>query len=625
MIQPQQQPAQGSLDASARSHETIYDLVKGHAERRPSAVAIASPSRQPLTYRRLCTQVEYAVCALQSLGVGCHDRVAMVLPNGPETAAAFLAVSSCATSAPLNPAYGSEEFEFYLSDLNAKALLVGSGMDSPARVVARAQGIPIVELSPTLEAEAGVFTIQSNDRRRKPKCGTAQPSDVALALYTSGTTSRPKLVPLTHTNLGTSAIHMRDTYELDADDRCLNIMPLYHIHGLAVALLAPLVAGGSVVCTPGFDASRFFEWVDAFSPTWYTAVPTMHLAILGEAEANQEVISRRPMRFICSRSAALPHPVMAGLEQVFGVPALEAYGLTEASPHVAGNRLPPHRRRHGSAGKAAGPELAIMDEGGSLLAAGKTGEIVVRGENVFRGYEDDPEANRNSFVDGWFRTGDQGYLDEDGYLFFTGRIKEIINRGGEKIAPKQIDDVLLDHPAVSQAVTFAAPHPTLGEDIAAAVVLQEGAMVTEKELREWAFARLADHKVPSQVLIIDQMPTNSMGKVQRRRVAEILGKELRPIFVAPSSALETGLAKLWSEVLSLDQVGAYDNFFALGGDSISATRLVSRAREVFSVELPLTSVFREPVLADQALIIEESILSRLESLSEEEARRAGQS
>ncbi len=595
----------------------MYALIKGHAKRSPSAVAIAAPSRQPLTYHRLWIQVEDAIVDLQAMGVGRRDRVAMVLPNGPEMAVAFLAVSSGATCAPLNPAYGSGEFEFYLSDLNPKALLVGSGMASPARAVAIAQGIPIMELSPVLEAEAGIFTLEGEDRHGEAVCSSAQPDDVALVLYTSGTTSRPKLVPLTHRNLCVSAVHMRDTYELDVNDRCLNIMPLFHIHGLAAALLASLVSGGSVVCSPGFDASHFFAWLDTFSPTWYTAVPTMHLAILGEAAANQATIARRPLRFIGSRSAALPARIMVELERVFGAPALEAYGLTEASPHVTGNRLPPHRRKPGSVGQAAGPEVAIMDEDGILVAGGQTGEIVIRGDNVFQGYDGNPEATSNSFVSGWFRTGDQGYLDEDGYLFITGRIKEIINRGGEKVVPKEVDDVFLDHLAVEQAVTFGVPHPTLGEDIAAGVVLRKDATATERQIREWAFARLAAHKVPSQVLILEQLPTGPTGKVQRTSLAEGLAHPIRPAFEPPRTRVEDTLMGIWVQVLDLDQIGVHDNFFALGGDSLSATRLVSQVRVAFHVELPLEAIFREPVLANQALLIEDLILSWIESLPEE--------
>lgn len=602
---------------------TILDLLAIWAERTPRASAILAPNRKPLSYHGLYWQIQDSIKQLRAMGLGRNDRIAMVLPNGPEMAVAFLAVSSAATSVPLNPALGVDDFKYYFSDLKPKALLVDAQTASPARAVARTLGIPVLELVPTLEAESGIFALEGDERQDTAPVGTAQSDDIALILYTSGTTSRPKLVPLTHANLWTSAMQMKDTYELDPDDRCLNIMPLFHIQGLAVALLAPLAAGGSVVCTPSFDASHFFGWLDTFSPTWYSAVPTMHLAILGQAETSQTVIARHPLRFVCSRSAALPARVMVELERVFGAPAVEAYGLTEASSNVTSNRLPPQQQKPASVGKASGPEVAIMDEGEALVTAGQSGEIVIRGDNVFQGYEGNPEANRESFVDGWFRTGDQGYLDEDGFLLITGRIREVINRGGEKIAPKEIDDLLLEQPAVEQAVTFAVPHSTLGEDIAAAVVLRKGTSATEQQIREWAFARLAAYKVPSQVLILDKLPTGATGKVRRTRLAEELAPSLRPTFVAPRTWVEDALMEIWAEVLSLDQIGIYDNFFVLGGDSLSATRLVSRIRVVFHVELPLESVFREPVLADQALFIEDLILSKIESLPDEWNQAAG--
>jgi acyl-CoA synthetase (AMP-forming)/AMP-acid ligase II len=570
----------------------------------------------------LNNQVDYTIQMLRTKGVGRNDRIAIVMPNGPEMAVALLAVSSIATSAPLNPASSEAEFEFYLSDLRPKAMLVGKGIDSRARTVAHAQDIPTLELSPIVQAEAGIFALEGDIQNRRTAVCPAQPDDVALALYTSGTTSRPKLVPLTHTNLYTSAVHLRDIYELGEEDRCLNVMPLFHLHGLAVALLVPLAACGSVVCTPGFDASRFFGWVDAFKPTWYTAVPSMHVAILAQAEANRAVIARRPLRFIGSRSAALPVPVLFELERVFGAPVLEAYGLTETSPTVASNRLAPARRKPGSVGQAAGPKVAIMAEGGNLLPAGQTGEIVVRGVTVFRGYDGNPEANKDAFLSGWFRTGDQGYLDDEGYLFVSGRLKEIINRGGEKVAPREVDDVLMDQPSVAQAVAFAIPHPTLGEDIAAAVVLREGAQTTAQQVREWAFDRLAAHKVPSQIMIVDQLPAGPTGKVQRSALVEELADRLKPLFASPENWIEDALISIWTDVLGKDQIGVLDNFFALGGDSLTATQLVSRVRARFHVELMLESVFREPTLAGQALVVEELIISSIESLSNAEARHA---
>jgi len=539
------------------------------------------------------------------MGMGRNDRVAIVLPNGPEMAVAFVAVAAGATSAPLNPAYRANEFDFYLSDLKAKALIIQSGMDSPAIAVAHARGIPIIELLPALEAEAGIFTLRGDKRSRTARNGFAQPNDVALVLHTSGTTSRPKIVPLTQTNICTSAHNIRVALELVDSDRCLNVMPLFHIHGLMAATLSSLATGASVVCTPGFDASKFFGWLEAFRPTWYTAVPTMHQAILERAASNRHIIARCPLRFIRSCSASLPPKSMAELEGVFNAPVIESYGMTEAAHQMASNPLPPRQRKPGSVGVAAGPEVAIMDEAGNLLPAGETGEIVIRGANVTRGYENNPAANESAFTNGWFRTGDQGYMDANGYFYITGRLKEIINRGGEKIAPREVDEALIDHPAVAQAVTFAVPHATLSEDVAAAVVLRENASVTERELREFAFARLADYKVPSQVVIVDEIPKGPTGKLQRIGLAEKLAKKLKAAFVAPRNAVESTLARIWAEALGLDHVGVHDNFFAMGGDSLLAARVISRIRTAFHVEVPLPTIFQAPTIEQLASLLVE--------------------
>lgn len=411
-------------------HPSIYRMLEAWAERSPEAIAIAAPGRSPLTYGRLHNQVEYAVKTLNASGVGRNDCVALMLPNGPEMAVAFLGVAAGATCAPLNPTYRTNEFDSYLSDLNAKALMVQSGTDSPAIAVARKRGIPVIELSPELEAEAGTFTLTSNESSHPVHHGYAQPDDVALVLHTSGTTSRPKRVPLTQDSLCTSAYNICTALELASTDRCLNVMPLFHIHGLIASILSPVAAGGSVVCTPGFYAPQFFDWLEEFRPTWYTAAPTMQQAILARANANRETIARSSLRFIRSSSAPLPPKVMTELEGVFKIPVIESYGMTEASHQIASNLLPVRERKAGSVGLAAGPDVAVMDSQGNLLSAGEVGEIVIRGANVMSGYENNPAANKSSFTNGWFRTGDEGCLDSDGYLFITGRLKEIINRGG---------------------------------------------------------------------------------------------------------------------------------------------------------------------------------------------------
>jgi acyl-CoA synthetase (AMP-forming)/AMP-acid ligase II len=490
-----------------------------------AAIALSAPGVAPLSYRALRALVDATIVALNAMGIGRGDRVAIVLPNGPAMASAFLAVASGCASAPLNPAYRADEFEFYLSDLNARGLIVEAGSDSPAVAVARKLGIPIIELIVQPERGAGAFELRatqaSGSSAARP--GPAGPEDVALVLHTSGTTSRPKIVPLSQVNVCTSARNIRGFLGLSAADRGLNIMPLFHIHGLIAGITAPLSAGGQVCCTPGFNALRFFAWMDEARPTWYTAVPTMHQAILSRASANKAVIAAHPLRFIRSSSSAMPTQVIREIEEVFGAPLVESYGMTEAAHQMAANPLPPRERKPGTVGVAAGPEIAIMDEAGRLLAAGETGEVVIRGENVTRGYENNPKANAEAFVNGWFRTGDQGVLDPEGYLTITGRLKEIINRGGEKVSPREVDEVLMDHPAVAQVVTFAIPHDKLGEEVGAVVVLREGTSLTERELRDFAAQRLADFKVPRKVLFMDEIPKGATGKLQRIGLAQKLG------------------------------------------------------------------------------------------------------
>lgn len=474
----------------------------------------------------------------------------------------------------------------------------------------------------------------------------ASPDDVALVLHTSGTTARPKIVPLTGRNILSSASHVRDTLALTPADRCLNVMPLFHIHGLVAALLASLAAGASVVCTPGFYAPRFFVWVDEFQPTWYTAVPTMHQALLSRAPAHKDIIARRPLRVIRSSSAALAPRVSAQLETAFGAPVVEAYGMTEAAHQMAANPLPPRVRKPGSVGVAAGPAVAIMDGAGHLLTQGTIGEVVVCGSNVMRGYEGNAEANAAAFVDGWFRTGDQGYLDADGYLFLTGRLKELINRGGEKIAPREIDEVLLDHPAVAQAVAFAVPHATLGEEVAAAVVVRDGNSTTEHALRQFAADRLAPFKVPRRVLIVAEIPKGPTGKLQRIGLAEKLGLPLLDTdedakggmgvapdeFVAPRAPLEETLAALWGQVLGVERVGVHDSFLALGGDSVLAAQILARVHDTIGVDISLIDFFEARTVAGLAVATTErqattagddeldTLLSELEALTDEDVQ-----
>lgn len=502
---------------------TLAALLAPHAAEAP---AIGAPGRDWLTYGDLRQLSADIAAQLRSFGIGATDRVAIVLPNGPDMAAAFVSIAQAAVTAPLNPAYQQAEYSFYLEDLRARALVVPEGYDGPALAAAQPLGMAILRLQAVPGGPAGQFRLSGAAAATPATAAQPGPDDVALILHTSGTTSRPKIVPLTQANLAASAHNILTSLALTPADRCLNVMPLFHIHGLIAAVTASLAAGGSVSCAPGFDALKFFGQMAEVKPTWYTAVPTMHQAILSRAARNADTIAANPLRFLRSSSASLPAQVMLELAATFKAPVIEAYGMTEATHQMACNPLPPREQKPGSVGIAAGPLLRIAHEVEDRLTTG-TGEVVISGPNVTPGYEGNPEANRkNFFMDEglrWFRTGDQGALDDEGYLRLTGRLKEIINRGGEKISPLEVDGILLDHPAIQQVVAFAMPHPKLGEEVAAAVVLREGQTATEREIRDFCATRMADFKVPRRVVILDEIPKGATGKLQRIGLAEKLG------------------------------------------------------------------------------------------------------
>ena len=503
--------------------ETLKQLIANHPDQ---ADAIGAPDRGWLTYGGLRALSDSVGAALHNAGIGRGDRVAIVLPNGPEMATAFITIAQSAVTAPLNPAYREDEFAFYIEDLKAKAVVLMEGDEGPASAAAARLGVTVLRVSVDANDPAGYFTLtgtgDATADTTAPEAG-----DVALILHTSGTTSRPKIVPLLQSNVTASAGNIATSLALTDADRCMNVMPLFHIHGLLAAVSSTLSTGGQVWCAPGFDALKFFGWLRDCNPTWYTAVPTMHQAILSRAKRNADIIEGARLRFLRSSSASLPGPVMETLFETFGVPVIEGYGMTEAAHQMCSNPMTPGSQKPGAVGLPAGPEVQIAHEIEPVLTPGGIGEVVISGANVTPGYENNPDANAKNFfeVDGkrWFRTGDQGTFDDDGYLTLTGRLKEIINRGGEKVSPLEVDGVLSAHPGIAQVVTFALPHPKLGEEVAAAVVLREGVEITERDIRDFATERLADFKVPRKVIILDEIPKGATGKMQRIGLAEKLG------------------------------------------------------------------------------------------------------
>ena len=496
----------------AASVDTVYDLLSSEY-RGPALIDVNGTL---FDHPALRAEVDRLAGELRALGLGPADRIAIVLPNGPQMVIALLSAMTVGCAAPLNPKYREEEFRFYLDDLDAAALLVPEGSAADARAATPDKTIVIDVRSDrgSVELVAPTGRTSSAVTSRRP-----DPDDQALVLHTSGTTSRPKIVPLRQRNLAASARNIARSLELTEHDRALAVMPLFHIHGIMASTLAPLSAGAAVIATSGFDAFKFHRWVAELQPTYYTAVPTMHQMVLARAGDH----GATSLRFVRSSSASLPGAVLDGLRDLFDVPVIEAYGMTEASHQMTCNPLPPRSTKAGSVGIPTGIEVAILDRAGNELPRGTRGEVSIKGPSVVDGYENNPAANEAAFTKGWFRTGDEGMLDDDGYLFLTGRLKEQINRGGEKISPLEIDDVVLRHPEVAEAVAFAIPHDKLGEDVGLAAVRIEGSALSEKELRDYLSARLAAFKVPRTIVFVDAIPKGATGKVQRIGLADRLG------------------------------------------------------------------------------------------------------
>jgi acyl-CoA synthetase (AMP-forming)/AMP-acid ligase II len=493
---------------------TLADLFNNTPGDRTAVILPETGTR--ITYANLRDQVMTMASTLAALGIGPGDRVATVLPNGLPAIVSFLAASIAGTAAPLNPGYRQDEFSFFLDDTSAKVLLVPPDGAADARKAAEGK-VPVY----SLEMDANGFV-----RIAGAPAGTttpaADPEGIALVLHTSGSTGRPKRVPIRHRNLAASAKNIVAHYGLTADDVALIAMPLFHVHGLVASTISTLHSGGTVVVPSKFNPLSFWKTVREHGVTWYSAVPTIHSLLLARA-GDKRPEGSEGLRFIRSCSAALPPEMMAQMETVFGAPVLEAYGMTEASHQMASNPQPPSSRKPGSVGPGTGVKIGIMDDKGNLLATGERGEVVIQGPNVVDGYENNPEANAVSFTNGWFRTGDQGMLDAEGYLTLTGRIKELINRGGEKIAPREIDEILLAHPGVAEALAFGVPHATWGEEVAAAVVLKEGAdPKSESAILAFCKERLADFKRPKKLYIVDTIPRTATGKIARGAVAKAL-------------------------------------------------------------------------------------------------------
>lgn len=496
-----------------------------------SSTAIIVPGSPALTisYAKLRQDILAFQQKLAKLGISPQAAVSIALPNSYPFIVAFLAASwQRAIAAPLNPAYKQSEFEFYIDDLSSALVLVPQGQaEGPAVQAARKYNAAVAECYLGSQGEVVLDVKEQGKLAGHGNQNVAQPTpdDIALVLHTSGTTGRPKAVPLTHRNLTRTMKNIQATYNLTAADRTMLVMPLFHVHGLLAGFLGPLASGGSVIVPGAFSASSFWQHFTTHKANWYTAVPTIHQILLKSPKPNP----LPNIRFIRSCSSPLSPKVFKDLEDAFGAPVLEAYAMTEAAHQMTSNPLPPAKRQPGSVGIGQGVEIKILDGEGKEVAQGKEAEICIRGENVTKGYLNNEKANKESFTqDGFFRTGDQGKKDPDGYVIITGRIKELINKGGEKISPIELDNVLAQHPAVSEAVSFAIADELYGQDIGVALVLKDGSKLTGEELKEFMRQKVAKFKVPKKVFFTNVMPKTATGKIQRRNVGEAMLAQEKP-------------------------------------------------------------------------------------------------
>ena len=585
----------------AGSDETLHGQIAAWATRDPGRPAIVAAAREPLSYGALIERIEAVRSFLERRAVGRHDRVAVLMAPGPEAAIAALGVASGAACVPLDPLAGAE-LESALTQTRAGALLVPTGAGATERSVAKRLGLPLFEGSPDPDGPAGHLHLDGGRATRGRRSTLAGPDDIAFVLRTSGSTGRPKVVPATHRQLVARADKTRRLLGLTPDDRCLCPMPLCYAHGLYSGVTAPLLSGGSTILPPAFDEGTFLGALTELSPTWYTAGATHQQAILGWLRRNDDVVAGHSLRFARSGAASLPVAVLGELEGLAGVPVVEAYSATETGIITANS--PDGARTRGSVGASPDGDVAVADRRGAPVAPGVPGEVVVRGPTVFSGYEGDPELNRRSFRDGWYRTGDRGVRDRDGFLTLTGRIGEVINRGGEKVSPAEVEAALLEHPEVDQAVVFPVPHPTLGEDVAAAVRLRASDGPREAALRQFARERLAGFKVPRRILVTDQLPSGATGKPLRKGLARHFGLgPVAPEAPAPpgdSTPMQRLLLGLWREVLELENVGLDDDFFALGGDSLSALELLAALEEELQLNLALEDLVEMPTARELA-------------------------
>ncbi len=582
----------GGIQQSGDKPKTVGEAIRRHADARPKQAALVGSDFAPVSYQALQDEIDGVRAALRGAGLSRDARIAVAIANSAQAARAITAVTCSAAAVPIDPKLTVAEVERCFLILKPDAVVVLEQAESAARTAAEQRGFPLIEAS----FDGGELKL--NVPNLGPAASLEEPDAEAPAfiLHTSGTTADPNLVPFSHRNMMAVIERLGTWYELTPQDRCLNVSPVYYSHALTTTILPPLMTGGSVAFPSNPTNVDLQEWFGDLRPTWYSAGPTLHLSVLEKAAQLPNARTLHSLRFMSSAGAPIAREVHQRIQDALGVPVLEHYGSSETA-QIASNRLTKGGAKVGTCGVPWSGIIKIADDDGHPVPAGERGEVWITGPSVMAGYLNQPERNRAIFVDGWYRTGDVGSIDAEGFLTLHGREKELINRGGEKIAPLEIDQALMKHPQVAQAAAFGVPHPRLGEDVAAAVVLHEGASVTPAELREFISDGLASFKLPRRITIVDQLPKGITGKIQRKRLSEAL-RDKPEKSEAPSDTLDAKLVALFKRVLKTDSISPDDDFFEKGGDSLLAMDVSLELQKLIGKELPESILFEAPTIRD---------------------------
>ncbi|MGW1159524.1 AMP-binding protein [Streptomyces sp. NPDC002519] len=517
----------------------VARLIEDSMRRTPdqTAVGVADGSMR-LTYQQMGRLAQTLAHELTEAGITRSDPIALYSDNRPEFIVALLAAwTTGAAVVPMDPQLTVPEIHTRLAAVHAKAVLLPHRLRDSYPAEGDATPAWAIDVG-TARTQVALTDIRhgSSPSRTAPLQPSRNPHQAqgpghALLLFTTGSTGTPKIVPLTQANLAASVTGIQSTYHLGTDDATLLVMPLFHGHGLVAGLLATLASGGAAYlpATGRFSAHLFWDEITAARATWYTAVPTIHQILLNRAAGEYPAADPPALRFIRSSSAPLAPAVSRRIREQFGAPVIPAYGMTETAHQAASNPLPRDGVcKDASVGLPTGLQIRIIAGNGELAPTGDTGEVCVRGPALTAGYLNDPQASATSFTDGWFHTGDLGHLDFDGYLFLSGREKDMINRGGEKIAPHTVEAVLLSHPAVQDALAFAVPDAKYGEEINAAVILQTGRHATQADLQQHCRGQLSAFEIPKKIHFLDRFPRTTKGDGDRRALAAALTDESPP-------------------------------------------------------------------------------------------------